>query len=195
MLMLLKFLDYSGTIKIDGRDLETVPHDVLRKRLVSVSQEDIEPLGSLREALEPFGSARSNQPTSDEAMVGALTRARLWQTVTSRHCGLDTDVSALRLTKGQTQLLGVARAMLRRQTTRSPIILMDEALSSVDHETANLVQSAMMECFADCTVLTIAHRLELVENCKLIIEMEEGRIVQTLDTREAEGAEEDLIGE
>ena len=63
-------------------------------------------------------------------------------------------------------------------------MLIDEAISNVDDDTANKVQDAMMAAFKACTVVTIAHRLETVEDCGLVVEMEGGRVSRVLDRRE-----------
>ncbi len=184
MLALLSFLDYTGSITVDGQELSAIPHEVLRERIISVSQEGIQLTGSLRKNLYPYDiSSRSNDTPSDSVLIRVLTQACLWGSISSRGYNLDTPLKDIQPSTGQLQLLAVARAMLRHEKNRSKIVLIDEAISSVDGETARTVQAAMKEVFKECTVVTIAHRLETVEDCGLVIEMEAGKIVRILDRR------------
>ena len=187
MLTLLKFLDYSGTIKIGGQDIRTVSHEFLRERLVSISQEGIELDGSLRKNLDPYDAPDLSHRLHDETLIDVLERACLWKSIESRGFCLNTPLQDLKLSTGQLQLLAVALAMLRREYNSSRIMLIDEAICNVDDETAKKVQAAMAASFTNCTVITIAHRLETVEDCGLVIKMDAGKISRTLDRRQAHG--------
>ena len=81
------------------------------------------------------------------------------------------------LSQGQRQLLALARALIQMNKTRSKIILVDEATSSVDVECEKKMQAVMDEAFEGCTVLTIAHRMHTMNAAHCILEMSHGRLV------------------
>ena len=183
MLTLLNFLDYTGSIKIDGEEISTIPHEFLRRRMISISQEGIQLTGSLRKNLDPYDHPDLDHRLIDETLIDYLKRACLWETIQSRGYDLDVPLKTLKLSTGQLQLLAVARAMLRRDYNASKIIFIDEAISSVDSVTSKKLQETMDACFGHCTVITIAHRLETVEKCGLVLEMADGKITRKLDRR------------
>ncbi|GLD95181.1 hypothetical protein PINS_up003823 [Pythium insidiosum] len=159
-----------SAIHIDGIPIDRLPLSVLRASLTYVPQEVILFAGTVRFNLDPVGSS------TDEAM---------WESL--RHCGLDTVVAKLpggldatveagdaTFSKGQTQVLCVARALLRR----SKVLCVDEATSSVDYATEVAVSKALLQVFADSTVLIVAHRLNTVMTCDHVIVLDEGRVVE-----------------
>lgn len=193
MLTLLNFLDYTGSITIDGKELASIPHETLRQRIISISQEGIHLTGSLRKNLDPYDTLDTSAgKPSDKDLIDELSRACVWESINSRGYDLDTPLKDIKLSTGQLQLLAVARAMLRCRLNRAKVILIDEAISNVDDETAKRVQDAMKDAFKGCTVVTIAHRLDTVEDCGLVVEMEGGRIDRVLDRREGEGERESI---
>lgn len=102
----------------------------------------------MRANADPLGLA------SDAEIISALTRIGIWDTLESRS-GLDTVLLENPLSQGQHQLLGLARAMLRK----SSVLIIDEATSSVDGETDRMIQQVIRERFKECTVISIAHRV------------------------------------
>jgi ATP-binding cassette subfamily C (CFTR/MRP) protein 1 len=138
-----------GRIIIDGVDISTLPREVVRTRLVGVPQDAFLVAGSsVRFNADPAGGL------SDAAVEDALRAVELWDIVSEK--GLDAPVEDLHLSHGQQQLFCFARAMLRP----SPILVLDEATSSVDAHTDALIQRVMRERFSGHTVLAIVHKLE-----------------------------------
>lgn len=166
-----------------------MPHDILRSRINTISQDGIELPGSLRKNLDPL-NFHQEQQDSDKTMVEILTTVGLWQRLQSSG-GLDMDITKFKLSGGEKQLLGIARAILREKYAPSTIVLMDEATSRMDIETDRRVQAAMADAFGKHTVLTIAHRIHAVENADIILEMQSGKIIKTLDRRGNDGDAED----
>lgn len=178
LLNLLHLLDLqSGSIKIDGVDISRVPRSILRQRcFIAVPQDPfIFASGSLRTNLDLSGRL------SDEAIITALEKTRLWHhfsaAIPVNENILDIPMSSFPpLATGQLQLLSLSRAILRRQSTHptgyvlpygtstlnpKPIILLDEATSSLDLETETVIQNVIRGEFTENehTVLIIAHRV------------------------------------
>ncbi len=142
--------------------------------------------GSLRINLDPFDDPDSVQRVSDEKLISLLEAVGIWERL--RASGdLDADITKFKLSGGEKQLLGIARAMLHKEKTSSRIILMDEATSKMDAETDRRVQKTMAKAFEHCTVVTIAHRLHAVEKSDVIIEIQSGQIVKSLDRTKRSG--------
>jgi ATP-binding cassette subfamily C (CFTR/MRP) protein 1 len=168
--LLLHMLEVSqGSITIDGADMLTIPRDVLRKRLTVIPQEPIFIKGTIRENLDTLGLA-----DNDIAAEAVLTKVGLWSIVTNAG-GLDVPLEAEELLSyGQRQLFCLARAMLRR----SKILIIDEATASVDLQTDELMQQIILDHFADCTIIAVAHRLQTIRHFDKIAVFENGRIVE-----------------
>lgn len=182
LLTLLSFLDYSGTVRIDGRDVRSIPPDLLRSRIVTVSQDDVELAASVRVNLNPYELQSPRDHVSDDMMIDYLTRVKLWPLIQA-HGGLDTQLRDLEFSKGQKQLLCIARAMLRRQHTSASLVLVDEATSNVDEETDEEIQAEIAAAFACCTVLTVTHRMSAVHHADVIVEMENGNLNRVITRR------------
>ncbi|TQV93467.1 hypothetical protein V2A60_010128 [Cordyceps javanica] len=182
LLALLRFLDYSGTIRIDGRDVRSIPPEVLRSRIVTVSQDDVELSASIRVNLNPYELGNAGDRISDDVMIDYLTRVKLWPLIQA-HGGLNVQLRDLEFSKGQKQLLCIARAMLRRQHTSASLVLVDEATSNVDEETDEEIQAEIAAAFADCTVLTVTHRMSAVDHADVIVEMDNGNLNRVITRR------------
>lgn len=178
LLAILNLLDYTGTISIDGRDVRTIPQDYLRNRITTITQDGVELSGSVRINVDPFDDPDSTHRLSDETLEEMLTTVGLWKSIKSRG-GLDASFSSIGLSHGEKQLLCLARAILHKQCLSTRIVLADEVSSKVDDETATKIREIMANAFSTCTVITVAHRLETVEDSDLILELDGGNLLRT----------------
>ncbi|KAJ6788053.1 hypothetical protein PWT90_09274 [Aphanocladium album] len=177
LLTLLGFLDYSGTIEIDGVDISTIPVDDLRARISTVSQENLDFGGSIRSSLLPFrlGKTEVTRDTKEEdaEIQTVLERLNIWDAITKQG-GLDAQMDKVGLSHGQLQLLSIARAILHQRETKGKLVLMDEATSHVDMKSDADAQKFFKEAFDSCTIVMIAHRLETIEDADTFVELSHG---------------------
>lgn len=155
----------SGRIIIDNIDISHVSTQALRSRVTFVAQDPVLFPGSIRLNLDPTGGF------TDENCADVLAR------VCKRHpWTLDTHIDAggRNLSQGQRQLIGLTRAVLRR----SPIVILDEATASIDHETSLEIQQILREEMRESTVITIAHRLEAIKDANYFVVLDSGRVAE-----------------
>ena len=108
-------------------------------------------------------------------IIAALTLVNLWDTISSRG-GLDIDMSSISLSQGQKQLFCLARAWLQRD--KSPILVLDEATSDLDHRTEDLIQRIIREEWKGMTVIAVVHRLNTVMDFDRIAVLERGKLIE-----------------
>ena len=170
--LLARFYERSGgMITIDGQDINTVTQDSLHKSIGFVQQNIFLFDSSIRENLR-YGKSDA----TDEELWHALEWANLADFVRSLPEGLDTQVGehGTRLSGGQKQRLSIARVFLKTP----PILVFDEATSSLDTESETLIQSAFNRLSKGRTSIIIAHRLSTVIDCDIIFVLDKGRVVE-----------------
>ncbi|KAJ3358533.1 hypothetical protein GGF32_000311, partial [Allomyces javanicus] len=158
----------SGRITIDGLDIAQLGLQDLRTRLTILPQDPIIFHASVRDNLDPTGA------NDDAAVWRALDSAGLADFIRELEGQLDAPLTAASMSVGQSQLLCLARALLRK----TKILVLDEATASVDPQTDEIVQKTIRREFAGCTILTIAHRVATVMDYDKILTLDHGKVVE-----------------
>ncbi|UTC91281.1 ABC transporter ATP-binding protein [Treponema denticola] len=178
--LLLRFYEpTSGSIYINGIDIKDLTLKFLRSLITVVSQETYLFNGTIKENL-----LHANEDADEEKLIDACKAANIHSFIQSLPDGYNTKVGerGLNFSGGQRQRIAIARAVLKN----SPIVVLDEATSSVDTENENEIKQSLNHLLRNRTSITIAHRLNTIENSDRILVLHRGEIVE-------EGSYKELI--
>ena len=180
--LLNRFYDInSGEITIDGHPIKSYSMDFLRKNIAMVLQDTHLFTGTVKENIR-YGRLDA----TDEEVIQAAKTASAHSFIMRLENGYDTvlEGDGANLSQGQRQLLNIARAAL----SKAPILVLDEATSSVDTRTERHIERGMDRLMANRTTFVIAHRLSTVRNANAIMVLEKGVIIER-------GSHDDLIAQ
>ena len=167
----------SGTITVDGTDVRHIRRNELRRNIAMVLQDTHLFTGTVMENIR-YGRLDA----ADEEVIQAAKTASAHSFIMRLPKGYDTmlEGDGANLSQGQRQLLNIARAAV----SKAPILILDEATSSVDTRTEKHIEHGMDRLMKDRTTLVIAHRLSTVRNADAIMVLEHGRIIERGDHEE-----------
>lgn len=171
--LLLRLYDVNkGEITIDGQNVSEVNQDSLRANIGVVFQEPALFSGTIAENI-----GYANPKASQKEIEQAASAANAHDFIQKLEKGYDTEIGerGLRLSGGQKQRIAIARALLKD----APILILDEATSSLDSKSEHLVQQALQRLMKNRTVLIIAHRLSTIQHVDQIVTLSDGKVSQT----------------
>ena len=180
--LLMRFYDVdSGEIRVDGHETRRLTRRSLRENIGMVLQDTWLSAGTIRENI-----AMGKPDATDEEIIAAAKASHAHSFIKRLPDGYNTVISESggQLSQGQKQLLCIARVML----CLPPMLILDEATSSIDTRTEAIVQRGMDQLMEGRTVFVIAHRLSTVKNSDVIMVLDHGRIIER-------GTHEDLIAQ
>ena len=176
--LLMRFYDVDGgEIRVDGQEIRTLSRHALRSGFGMVLQDTWMKQGTVRENIA-FGKPDA----TDEEIIRAAKEAHSWEFIRRLPNGLDTVLYEDSISGGQKQLLCITRVML----TLPPMLILDEATSSIDTRTEVLIQEAFDKLMEGRTSFVVAHRLSTIRNADLILVMRDGKIIE-------QGSHEELL--
>ncbi|KAF9100932.1 hypothetical protein BGX27_000181 [Mortierella sp. AM989] len=160
----------SGQILVDGKDISKLGLYDVRSRFSIIPQDPVLFAGTIRFNLDPLGTK------TDQELWQALEDSYLKDYVSQMEGGLNAAVleQGDNFSVGQRQLICLARALLRKTS----LLVLDEATAAIDLETDALVQAIIRRKFSDCTILTIAHRINTVMDSDRIMVLDQGRVAE-----------------
>lgn len=171
--LLMHFYDIdSGSIKVDGVDINTVSRKSLRQNVGMVLQDTWLKSGTIKENIV-FG----NENVTDEQVVEAAKKSHAHSFIKKLHNGYDTFIGedGGSLSTGQKQLICITRLMLNPP----PILILDEATSSIDLLTEQRITRSFMKLMKDRTSFVVAHRLKTIVESDLILVMKDGKVIES----------------
>ena len=176
--LLMRFYDTDkGEITVDGKEIKTLSRHALRSGYGMVLQDTWIKQGTVRENIA-FGKPDA----TDEEIIRAAKEAHSWEFIRRLPQCLDTVLYEDSISQGQKQLLCITRVML----TLPPMLILDEATSSIDTRTEMLIQQAFDKLMEGRTSFVVAHRLSTIRNASLILVMRDGKIIE-------QGTHEELL--
>lgn len=168
--LLMRFYDTdSGEIRVDGKEIRNLSRHALRSGFGMVLQDTWMKQGTVRENIA-FGKPDA----TDEEIIRAAKEAHSWEFIRRLPQGLDTVLYEDSISGGQKQLLCITRVML----TLPPMLILDEATSSIDTRTEVLIQEAFDKLMEGRTSFVVAHRLSTIRGADLILVMRDGKIIE-----------------
>ncbi|KAJ6779327.1 hypothetical protein PWT90_02510 [Aphanocladium album] len=183
VLMLLGFIRYQGSSKIDGIEISSIAPEVLRSHLITITREPIILEGTVRQNLLPLtlneGEKQwryAEDDRKDAELELLLKRLHLWVPLLAKG-RLDAIVDDVNYSKGDLQLLCIARAIMRQRETGRRVILIDDATSELNMEKETLANEIIAEYLAGCTVLRTSSRPSALDNTDAIAYLHRGQRV------------------
>ena len=176
--LLMRFYDTDkGEITVDGKEIKTLSRHALRSGYGMVLQDTWIKQGTVRENIA-FGKPDA----TDEEIIRAAKEAHSWEFIRRLPQGLDTVLYEDSISQGQKQLLCITRVML----TLPPMLILDEATSSIDTRTEMLIQQAFDKLMEGRTSSVVAHRQSTIRNASLNLVMRDGKVIE-------QGTHEELL--
>jgi ATP-binding cassette subfamily C (CFTR/MRP) protein 4 len=164
---LLRLYKIKGKIFFDDVDIATVPLDVLRSNISVVPQEPFLFSGTIRENVDPLGQHSDDRVWN---VIKTVNLETLFSNLEYKISGADCNLST-----GQKQLICLGRALIRN----NKVVILDEITANVDSAVEEMIHKIIKECFINCTVIMITHKLNLIEACDTIMVLDWGRIIET----------------